>query len=118
MVRSFSYAAYAAYFNYLNAKGKLQDEKIEKVLSVWEEAVTETFVENYLELVTSEAPDIIPEGENFDKALAIFKLDKALFEGIYEVNNRPSWFKIPLKGILGCIEDLKLEKHGSEVNYG
>jgi len=118
MIRSFSYAAYAAYFNYLNAKGKFRDEKIEKALLWWEKAVTETFVENYLELVTREAPDIVPEGKNFDKALAIFKLDKALFEGIYEVNNRPSWFRIPLKGILECIEDLKLEKHRSEVNYG
>lgn len=118
MIRSFSYAAYAAYFNYLNEKGKLQDRKIEKALLVWEKAVAETFLENYLDLVTREAPDIIPEGENFDKALAIFKLDKALFEGIYEVNNRPSWFRIPLKGILECIEEFKLEKHRSEVNYG
>ncbi|HHW56845.1 MAG TPA: hypothetical protein GXX15_04055 [Clostridia bacterium] len=118
MMRSFSYAAYAAYFNYLDTKGKSKEEKVEKILSAWEKLVTETFVENYLEVVMKKAPDIIPEGGNFDKVLAIFKLDKALFEGIYEVNNRPSWFKIPLKGILGCIEDLKLEKHGSEVNYG
>lgn len=47
-------------------------KKIEKALLWWEKAVTETFVENYLELVTREAPDIVPEGKNFDKALAIF----------------------------------------------
>ncbi|AIS51430.1 hypothetical protein TKV_c02250 [Thermoanaerobacter kivui] len=107
MVRSFSYAACAAYFNYLQQSGTLENERIERLLSFWAEVVTQNFIESYVNLVRKEAPDIIPEDESFDAALALFKLDKALFEGLYEVNNRPLWFKIPLKGILECIKDLK-----------
>ena len=38
--------------------------------------------------------------ESFRKLLAIFLMDKALYELSYELNNRPAWVRIPLMGIL------------------
>ncbi|MGB9781306.1 hypothetical protein [Caldanaerobacter sp.] len=116
MLRSFSYAAYAAYFNYLEKEGKDEEEEIEELLISWEKEVEEVFVKEYVDAVSQKAPDLLPE-EEFLKVLALFKLDKALFEGIYEVNNRPSWFKIPLNGILECIKDLKKPQEMG-VSYG
>lgn len=118
MVRSFNYAAYAAYFNYLEANCEDVNESIEKALTLWADVVTNSFIDCYFNAVKESAPDIIPDEEHFNTVLALFKLDKALFEGLYEVNNRPAWFKIPLKGILECIDDLKSKKERAEVTYG
>lgn len=32
--------------------------------------------------------------------LGIFLLDKAIYELGYELNNRPAWVRIPIRGIL------------------
>jgi maltose alpha-D-glucosyltransferase/alpha-amylase len=32
--------------------------------------------------------------------LDAFLLDKALYEILYEMNNRPAWLRIPLEGVL------------------
>ena len=38
--------------------------------------------------------------EAFEQLLEIYVLDKALYELMYELNNRPAWVRIPLAGIL------------------
>jgi maltose alpha-D-glucosyltransferase / alpha-amylase len=35
--------------------------------------------------------------------LQTYMLDKAIYELGYELNNRPDWVSIPLKGILGLL---------------
>jgi maltose alpha-D-glucosyltransferase/alpha-amylase len=35
--------------------------------------------------------------------LDLFLLDKALYELSYELNNRPDWVRIPLRGILALL---------------
>jgi trehalose synthase-fused probable maltokinase len=37
--------------------------------------------------------------ENADALLAVFKLDKAIYELAYELNNRPDWIDVPLAAI-------------------
>ena len=51
--------------------------------------------------------------ENFRKLLAIYLLDKALYELSYELNNRPAWVRIPLIGILS----LPMEAGGPPWNW-
>ena len=51
--------------------------------------------------------------DSFRKLLAIFLLNKALYELSYELNNRPAWVRIPLMGILS----LPLEAGGREWNW-
>ena len=36
----------------------------------------------------------------FQALLETFVLEKALYELVYELNNRPAWVRIPLQGIL------------------
>ncbi len=36
--------------------------------------------------------------------VSYFELDKAMYEAGYELNNRPDWAVIPLKGILQIME--------------
>ncbi|WP_044984021.1 MULTISPECIES: hypothetical protein [Thermoanaerobacterium] len=108
MIRSFNYAAYSQFFEYKeNGKGGVDLEKVENLLSTWATVITSVFVENYVNLINEHDADLIPDERYITAILALFKLDKAVFEAIYEVNNRPSWFKIPLKGIIECIDELK-----------
>ena len=39
-----------------------------------------------------------------DQLLAIFELEKAVYELRYELNNRPDWVSIPVAGILRLLE--------------
>ncbi len=52
-------------------------------------------------------------GTLFNILLAVFLLDKALYELSYELNNRPAWVRVPLMGILS----LALEAGGHEWNW-
>jgi maltose alpha-D-glucosyltransferase/alpha-amylase len=36
--------------------------------------------------------------------LALFELEKVLYELRYEFNNRPDWIKVPLAGVMAMLE--------------
>ena len=40
-----------------------------------------------------------------DKLLAVFELEKAVYELRYELNNRPDWVRIPVAGILRMLDE-------------
>jgi maltose alpha-D-glucosyltransferase / alpha-amylase len=66
---------------------------------LWESSVSGEFLRAYCEAVAGLS--IVPEGrKDFDMMLDIYVLDKALYELVYELNNRPAWIRIPLHGIL------------------
>jgi maltose alpha-D-glucosyltransferase/alpha-amylase len=46
----------------------------------------------------------IPDRAGTSAWLARFELEKALYELDYEINNRPGWVGIPLRGILTALE--------------
>jgi maltose alpha-D-glucosyltransferase/alpha-amylase len=65
----------------------------------------EAFVEGYLARATTggarflpSAPDAVPRWIGF------FELEKALYEVEYEVNNRPAWVHIPLRGVMHILQ--------------
>ena len=37
--------------------------------------------------------------------LLAFLLEKALYELLYELNNRPTWLRIPLGGVLSLLRE-------------
>ena len=60
------------------------------------------FLEAYLETVE---PSLLPAGRPAtEKLLAIFELEKAVYELRYELNNRPDWVPIPVAGIVRLLD--------------
>jgi maltose alpha-D-glucosyltransferase/alpha-amylase len=51
------------------------------------------------------APFIPGKKEDLDMMLKIFLLEKAVYELGYELNHRPNWLAIPIKGIRGLLEE-------------
>jgi predicted trehalose synthase len=47
---------------------------------------------------------LVPSGSALDKLLAVFELEKAVYELRYELNNRPDWVRIPVSGIARMLE--------------
>ena len=98
MLRSFSYAAFVALTKYTSRRPE-DYAQLESWARLWETAVSDEFLRAYT-AATGDSP-IVPTGcAAFDRLLGIYRLDKALYELVYELNNRPAWIRIPLHGIL------------------
>jgi maltose alpha-D-glucosyltransferase / alpha-amylase len=98
MLRSFDYAVQMAVKNY-----QTDDFMVRNATRVWGtswlEAVRSSFLQSYREAAGNAS--FIPQGEGeFEKVLAAFELQKALYEVGYELNNRPDWIWVPIQGIL------------------
>ena len=98
MLRSFSYAAFVSLSRYTTRRPQ-STEKLEPWARLWEQSVTAEFLRAYREVVGQSA--IVPSDRGaFQSLLAAYVLDKAFYELVYELNNRPAWVGIPLHGIL------------------
>lgn len=85
MLRSFSYAA-------STASDRERGER-------WEHAVRDAFVRGYF-ATQSSGPPLLPQGrENADRLIALFEAEKVCYELQYELDHRPDWTWIPLRGI-------------------
>ncbi len=105
MIRSYHYAVYAALFR-RNSIRKEDVAKIEKWTEPWYRAVASTFLHAYMEKV-NHAP-FVPKKENeLEILLNVFLINKALYELGYELNNRPDWIVIPVRGLNMILEDLR-----------
>ena len=97
MIRSFHYAI----FNALLKHASVRPEDI-AVLEPWTELwycyVSGIFLESYMK--TAENAVFMPgEREETGILLEVFLLEKAVYELGYELNNRPDWLVIPIRGI-------------------
>ena len=62
----------------------------------WEDRARGAFLEGYFDRVD---PSLLPPGEApTGQLLAVFELEKAVYELRYELNNRPDWVGIPVAG--------------------
>jgi predicted trehalose synthase len=91
MLRSFAYAASAA--SVLRGVDVPED---------WETRARDEFLAGYMAMVDH---SLLPVGEEaMARLLAIFELEKAVYELRYELDNRPDWISIPAAGILRLLE--------------
>jgi maltose alpha-D-glucosyltransferase / alpha-amylase len=104
MIRSFSYAGYAALFG--QVAGVPTDsgsrDEIEAWAAYWGAWASAEFLKAYFETANNAAfagSDPQEQRDLFDT----FVLQKALYEVAYELNNRPDWVEIPLRGILSLV---------------
>jgi trehalose synthase-fused probable maltokinase len=68
----------------------------------WVEACREAFVEGYL--ASADERLLPPSRAGFDRLLALFELEKLVYELRYEARNRPDWASIPIVGMLRMLE--------------
>jgi trehalose synthase-fused probable maltokinase len=90
MLRSFAYAASAASL-----------ERGADVPDGWEDRARDAFLLGYLDEVDH---SLIPSGSSLERLLAVFELEKAVYELRYELDNRPEWVRIPVAGIVRLLE--------------
>jgi maltose alpha-D-glucosyltransferase/alpha-amylase len=102
MVRSFGYAAYAGLFAHTTSRPG-EFERLEPWARIWQTWATAAFLRGYVE-ITADAPFIPADASQRDGLLQLFVLDKALYELNYELNNRPDWVRIPLRGIFEVLD--------------
>jgi maltose alpha-D-glucosyltransferase/alpha-amylase len=111
MLRSLGYAAYSGLIAH-TARRPEDWKTLEPWARLWERSMGAEFLRAYRQ--TAQGARFLPStDEGFRKLLAVFLLDKALYELSYELNNRPAWVRIPLIGILS----LPLEAGGREWNW-
>jgi maltose alpha-D-glucosyltransferase/alpha-amylase len=100
MLRSFSYAVYSGLMRVLTRRPGDAD-RLEPWARLWEQSVSSGFLQAYRLTMKAAGSLMVPLApEAFERLLEIYVLDKALYELMYELNNRPAWVRIPLAGIL------------------
>ena len=111
MLRSFAYAAAT-----LGTQVAKQQDMTTREIRIgrWERAAREAFLRGYATRGSEESPPGAwhPEGseheepgflpeepENVRRLLSLFEAEKVFYELAYELNNRPDWAWIPMRGI-------------------
>jgi len=100
MLRSFHYAERSALLAFTEGANHSSDElsQIVDLLSLWRSIASGKFLDEYRTTVKG-APFLPKKWEESEALLRVHLLEKAVYEMGYELNNRPSWLPIPLRGI-------------------
>ncbi len=101
MLRSFSYAAYAGLFAFTQRRPG-DFEALSPWAELWQTWTAAAFLKAYRSAAGA-APFLPRDPAAFSILLRFFLLDKALYELIYELNNRPDWMPIPMQGIMALL---------------
>jgi len=99
MIRSFSYAAHSALAQFLVVNKDRAGDNVNNWARLWESAASAEFLRAY-RAAAGESPGLLPPPARAQDLFAGYLLEKALYELLYELNNRPAWLRIPLGGIL------------------
>jgi len=100
MLRSFSYASQAALRSEQAPAERLAE--LHAWSRFWVDSVSAVFLKSYLS--TSGSASWVPlSQEDLELQLTTMLLEKALYELRYEMNLRPDWVRIPLRGILDLV---------------
>jgi maltose alpha-D-glucosyltransferase/alpha-amylase len=104
MIRSFQYAAYAALYGQISGISPRPEDMplLESWAAYWTSWVSAVFLRGYIDEARN-APFIPASPEEFRILLDAFLLEKAVYEIGYELNNRPDWVRIPLRGIVHLV---------------
>lgn len=100
MLRSFAYAA--AVGSRPSALGVKEAERREpsaESVADWERGAREAFLDGYFS-ETQGLPGLLPRSRaNAERLITLFELEKSFYELAYELDHRPDWVWVPLRGI-------------------
>lgn len=96
MLRSFDYAAYSALAR-VSAERPDDFPRLEPFARAWEGETERAFLQAYEQGVAGSP--LYGEWAEARDSLALFVIEKALYEVRYELQNRPEWAGIPLRGL-------------------
>jgi maltose alpha-D-glucosyltransferase / alpha-amylase len=98
MLRSFSYAAWTGLLSHTHRRAD-DLSRLEPWAHLWERGTTVAFLRAYRE-TAGRSPSLPAETHAFQILLDAYTLDKTLYELGYELDNRPTWVRVPLHGLL------------------
>lgn len=106
MVRSFHYAAYGSLF--LNNQFDQEDiDRMIPFVEQWYHYMSGFYMKSYLE--TTKDTMLVPKDEeDLEILMQTYLLEKSIYELNYELNNRPDWVIIPLRGIKAIMEEVHI----------
>ena len=98
MIRSFHYAAYTVLLGHFGGLRPEDFDKLDPWARFWHHWVSAAFMGAYLD--AAREGSFLPKNPK-DVAILIdgFLLEKALYELRYEMENRPDWIAIPVRGL-------------------
>jgi maltose alpha-D-glucosyltransferase / alpha-amylase len=107
MLRSFHYAPYAVLFG--TAPGSYVRPEdlalLESGARYWHHWVSAAYLRAYLtESANAGATHLPKTPQSIKTLLDAYLIEKAVYEITYELNNRPDWVRIPLRGVLDLLE--------------
>jgi maltose alpha-D-glucosyltransferase / alpha-amylase len=105
MLRSFHYAAHSAL-----ERTRVPLAELEPWAEIWSRVVAREFLLGWLDAAKG-APFVPRTDEEMERLLDAFLLEKAVYEVAYELNNRPAWVGIPLRGILQILASRRADRH-------
>ncbi|WP_460995791.1 putative maltokinase [Spirosoma harenae] len=105
MIRSYHYAVSAKLFNSTETEG-IEPEHLQRVSDRWFYLIRDTFLNAYLD-VFGAPHQLFKNNSEINFLLLIYLLEKAVYELGYEISYRPSWVKIPLKGIIDVVREIE-----------
>jgi maltose alpha-D-glucosyltransferase/alpha-amylase len=106
MLRSFHYAAFGTLLEQIRGGtlGVRDFASMEPWARLWQVWTSWGFLKEYL-ATAGDTPLVPRERAELKVLLDAFTLDKAIYELVYELNNRPDWLGIPLHGIEQILDE-------------
>ncbi|HVE77490.1 MAG TPA: hypothetical protein VNA89_01445, partial [Gemmatimonadaceae bacterium] len=96
MLRSFAYAGATL----ATEVGGPDPATTERRIGRWERDARDAFLSGYFGGEGSRPPGYLPKApEGTRRLVALFEMEKAFYELAYELNNRPDWVWIPMRGV-------------------
>ncbi len=102
MIRSFHYTAHAALF----LEKRFRESDVEELMpwaEPWYYYVAGVFLAAYRD-VLKDSPILPSSSGEQEMLLDVFLLEKSVYELAYEMNNRPEWVAIPIRGIQSILD--------------
>lgn len=111
MVRSFHYAAYGQLMLHADEYRAEDTPFLQRWAEQWFHYIRQFYLTAYFNTVAGQS--FVPTDEASKKLLLRnYTLEKAIYELGYEMNSRPAWLPIPIRGVLYAMEEYLQEKQG------